>query len=444
VRVLSCRKAALPRVFSSFKKSLCIPALLTLSLSFSAWSSPSSPEWPTPDTWDLNPANQTSLNLEPVRQDARSRDGLRLALKHFPRPGAQPLLLLHGLAQNDRGWDPAVRRYSFARYLHAQGFDVWAGNLRGSGTPGFRSEMPEGPHHWTIDDYAINDIPGLIDAVTQATGQKPFVIGHSLAAWAMDGYLAGLTYDKEGRAVPSMHRSLAQQDGIRGLVTIAGVYNLRWERPLLDAASNPIRSAVDFYHSNYELEMIARFKPIYRIVPNLARLPLGWIGDALSLPLDRIPFVGDRLSRLYRGVQSDIIGTPVLSMFYYAPGSDREMVRQHALDGLEDLGPRVLEQLGNAINDERTSSHYHLKRPRHAYDYSAVRERAEVPTLMIAGGRDRLASAYQVYEDGYLKTRAADKRFIHVEKFGHLDIVTGTHAPSAVMEPVVQWLRARY
>ena len=140
--------------------------------------------WPNPDTWDLDPANHLSTVMKPVREDAMSRDGLRLAIKHFPRPGAQPILLIHGLAQPDRGWDSAVKRFSFARFMHAQGFDVWVGNMRGVGTAGFRSEMPEGPHHWTIDDYAINDVPGLVDAVNKATGKKPFVIGHSLAAWA--------------------------------------------------------------------------------------------------------------------------------------------------------------------------------------------------------------------------------------------------------------------
>jgi hypothetical protein len=119
------------------------------------------------------------------------------------------------------------------------------------------------------------------------------------------------------------------------------------------------------------------------------------------------------------------------------------MVRMHAVDGLEDLGPHVVEQLANAITDSRTSTYYHIDRPGQAYDYSAVRARAEVPTLMIAGGRDRLASSYEIYQDGYLLTRTHDKQFMHVEEFGHLDIVTGIHAPSEVMAPVARWMHAR-
>jgi pimeloyl-ACP methyl ester carboxylesterase len=405
----------------------------------SAWAATS---WPNPDTWDLDPEARPSLILKPVREDAKSRDGLRLALKHFPRPGAQPILLIHGLAQNDRGWDSTVKRYSFARFLHAQGFDVWAGNLRGSGTPGFRSEMPEGPRHWTIDDYSVNDIPGLVDAVVEATGQRPFVVGHSLAAWAIEGYLAGLSYDSRGHAVPSGPLSFNQQSGIRGVITIAGVYNLDWEKHVGDALKHPITSEADFYHSNYELELLARIKPLYWVVPRLPRLPLGWIGDVLNLPLGKIPFIGRKLEKLYQGVQGDAIGTPILSMFYYAPDSDREMVRQHAVDGLEDLGPRVVEQLANAITDSRTSTYYHVKRGAGVYDYAAIRDHINVPTLMIGGGRDRLASSFQIFKDGFERTRSADKQFIHVEDFGHLDIVTGIHAPREVMTPVANWLKA--
>lgn len=231
-----------------------------------------------PDTWDLDPANHDSLVINPVRENAISRDGLRLAIKHYPRPGAQPLLLVHGLAQNDRGWDSPVKRYNFARFMHSQGFDVWIGNLRGAGTAGFRSEMPEGPHHWNIDDYAVNDLPGLINTVTQATGHKPFLIVHSLGAWAGEGYLAGIGYDRNGHVIAHELSATARQGGIRGMISIAGVYNLRWEHAVSEALINPVKNEVDYYHSNYELELASGFKPLFHIIPNLPALPLGWIG----------------------------------------------------------------------------------------------------------------------------------------------------------------------
>lgn len=396
-----------------------------------------------PDTWDLDPANHDSLVIDPVRENAMSRDGLRLALKHYPRPGAQPILLIHGLAQNDRGWDSLVKRYSFARFMHSQGFDVWMGNLRGAGTPGFRSEMPDGPHHWTVDDYAINDMPSLVEAVFKATGQKPFVIVHSLGAWTTEGYLAGISYDRDGHIVAHELGATARQAGIRGLVSIAGVYNLRWEHSASEAAANPIASELDYYHSNYELELAAKIRPLYHVIPNLPALPLAWINDVLNVPLDKIPFIGHTLESLYHGFQAELIGSPLMSMFCYPPDSDKEMVRLHARDGLEDMGPHVVEQLANAISEKRTSSYYHIDRPSFVYNYASVHKHMSIPLLFVGGGRDRLASSYEIYEDGYLQTQASDKQFLHVEDFGHLDIVTGIHAPSEVMMPIASWIRDR-
>jgi hypothetical protein len=40
-------------------------------------------------------------------------------------------------------------------------------------------------------------------------------------------------------------------------------------------------------------------------------------------------------------------------------------------------------------------------------------------------------------------TQAKDKQYLHVEKFGHLDILSGTHAPAEVMAPVAKWMHER-
>lgn len=70
--------------------------------------------------WDEDPASQLSLSLETQREVTQTKDGLTLVLKHLPKSDAEPVLLIHGLAENDRIWDSPVKRYSFARFLHAQ------------------------------------------------------------------------------------------------------------------------------------------------------------------------------------------------------------------------------------------------------------------------------------------------------------------------------------
>lgn len=395
-----------------------------------------------------------SATVTPLRDSVRTRahsskhPALKLAFKRYARSGAQPVLLIHGLAQNDRCWDNPLAEYSFAQFLFRQGFDVWIGNLRGAGTAGFRSETPSGPHHWTIDDYAIEDIPALIDRVREVTGQAPFIVGHSLAAWALEGYVAGLNYDSDQTVTSSHGIANTRSKKIRGIVTVAGVYNMRWPHSIHNFFENPIRSETDYYHSNYELELLSRVKPLYSWIYRLNEFPLGWIGSILYLRLDQIPIVGKTLALAYSKFQGEIISTPVLNMFYHAPNVNPEMVRLHVRDGLEDLGPRLIEQLANAIRTGRTNSYYHEiasegthELPTNIYDYSQVRRNlSEVPMLFIGGTRDRLASADQIYQDGFLATNASDKTFLPAEA-GHLDILTGKNALEQVMGPTAEWMK---
>lgn len=163
----------------------------------------------------------------------------------------------------------------------------------------------------------------------------------------------------------------------------------------------------------------------------------------MTLPIDQIPFIGRTLSWFYSSVLDKIAQTPLLNMFYYPADADPEMVRLHLSDGLEDLGPQLLEQLGNALKDREASAYYHLQQPESLFKYRVARSNSKLPILFVAGGKDRLANAEMIYQDGYLPTRSDEKQFLKVENFGHLDIVTGIHAPREVMTPIAKWLHER-
>jgi pimeloyl-ACP methyl ester carboxylesterase len=374
---------------------------------------------------------------------------LRLALKHYSRPGAQPILMIHGLAQNDRGLDAHEESYNFALFLFRQGYDVWIGNMRSAGTPGFKSETPEGPHHWTVDDYAVDDLPALVKVVREKTGKEPFLLGHSLGAWMIDGYLAGLEFDRFGYARPNPELQRQREASLKGVITVAGLYGVYWENTLDDAWKNPIRSEQDYYHSNYELELLAQADLLYKIIPELPAFPLNWIGTAFNLPLKDFPLIGDQLEKLYRKLQTEAIDTPVLSMFMYPPNTDPEMLQDHVRDGMEDLGPKLLQQIANARNcGARMTFHSYKNCPSGktahlAYRYDQARESSTLPTLFVAGNQDRLASAHQILNSGLKKTASNDKSYLLVEGFGHLDILSGIHAQDKVMKPVADWMKKR-
>jgi pimeloyl-ACP methyl ester carboxylesterase len=331
---------------------------------------------------------------------------------------------------------------------------VWVGNLRNAGTPGFESETPPGPHQWTVDDYAIDDLPALIDRVSDITRKRPFVLGHSLGAWVLDGWLAGLEFDPHGGVVPNPIKAATRHLRVRGLITVAGLYGLHWEHMLQDWKNSPIRNEADYYHSNYELETLARAEPLYWFIPRLPTLPLGWLREFVNLPLADIPFIGGRLDRAYKQLTDDLIQSPIFNMFFYAPNTDAEMVRTHLDDGMEAISPKLLEQLANTYACGRRSAFrpHKLGCSTPGYDYADIRRNPAVmrslPQLLIAGNRDRLASALQIREDGFEfgreQGRALDITFRLMEGAGHLDILGGKGTEAEVFKPVADWMLARF
>jgi pimeloyl-ACP methyl ester carboxylesterase len=121
---------------------------------------------------------------------ARTEDGWRIALTRYraepaaaaQRPGAEPVIICHGIAANRYGVD-LTDELSLARALSRSGFDAWIVELRGRGL----STQPRlfGAHRftWSFDEYVEKDAPAAIAAVRAATGkERVHWVGHSLGA----------------------------------------------------------------------------------------------------------------------------------------------------------------------------------------------------------------------------------------------------------------------
>ena len=132
-----------------------------------------------------------SLGNEPceIHYTAAS-DGWNLALRRYPpggeAPHGEPVLLQHGLGCSSKQFDLGVSRPgapvpSLARWLSGLGYDVWAGDLRGSG----RSERP-GRHlkhrwDWAVDDFIEKDIPAFLDYIlAHSRHDRLHWVGHSM------------------------------------------------------------------------------------------------------------------------------------------------------------------------------------------------------------------------------------------------------------------------
>ena len=90
-----------------------------------------------------------------------------------------PVMLLHGIASNHNVWDFGVPELSYARHLAAQGYAVYAMNLRGrTGSDGPQTGRGK---QWSIDDFLLCDLPTVVEYVKKQHGsEKMHWVGHSM------------------------------------------------------------------------------------------------------------------------------------------------------------------------------------------------------------------------------------------------------------------------
>ncbi|XP_017099328.2 lipase 3 isoform X2 [Drosophila bipectinata] len=110
-------------------------------------------------------------------------DGYILTLHRIARPGAIPVLLVHGLLDSSATWVMMGPNKALGYLLYDQGYDVWMANVRGNTYS--RKHVKYSTHHakfwdFTFHEMGKHDIPSTIDYVLNYTGVSQIhYIGHS-------------------------------------------------------------------------------------------------------------------------------------------------------------------------------------------------------------------------------------------------------------------------
>ncbi len=115
----------------------------------------------------------------------RTEDGWELPIREYPTAevvaGRPPVLLVHGMSANHYNFDHE-ERVSLAVALQKKGWEIWVPELRGD--PG--AIPPTGipkivAMNYGFDDYALKDIPAILEGLRRWTGQKKLAwVGHSM------------------------------------------------------------------------------------------------------------------------------------------------------------------------------------------------------------------------------------------------------------------------
>ncbi|WCJ17811.1 lipase 1 [Euphorbia peplus] len=127
---------------------------------------------------------QTQDGYLPALHRVSSRNG-GLRLQRGP-----PVLLLHGLFMAGDAWFLGSPEQSLGFLLADQGFDVWAGSVRGTFLcHGHVSLSEKDKEFWNFswEDFALYDQSAMISHIYSTTNSKVFVVGHSqgtIMSWA--------------------------------------------------------------------------------------------------------------------------------------------------------------------------------------------------------------------------------------------------------------------
>ncbi|MEZ6185607.1 MAG: alpha/beta hydrolase [Planctomycetota bacterium] len=280
--------------------------------------------------WAWNELAWQRYGVEPAADEVHrveTPDGWRLALSRYRAQGRQPLahpvLLVPGLACNRVAYDLDPQR-SLARWLAAQGADVWVLELRAHGLsqrPRWRSPQRYG---YGFDTHATLDLPAGIEGVLARTGADGLhALGHSLGGMLL---------------YASLSRGEAR---LRSLITVA--------------------SALD--HSDAPSD----FHGLIAAAPLVELLPVTPIGAALRLTS---PLLG-RLPR-----------TRVEAFNFWPPNVEPELQRRLHASAFHPVSTPVLVQLETAFEPGG------LRHADGVTAYLPPLARATTPTLAVAGTRD--------------------------------------------------------
>lgn len=114
----------------------------------------------------------------PTRAGGEQEGSINLLLTNYQRTDAQPVLLLHGLAQGSEIFRTRGIT-NMARYFYEHNFDVWLLDYRLSNLVLTHLE----DRKWGMDEIALFDIPMAIEKVYEETGGKKVAIfGHCVGA----------------------------------------------------------------------------------------------------------------------------------------------------------------------------------------------------------------------------------------------------------------------
>ncbi len=319
-------------------------------------------------------------------------DGWRLALHRYrPANGSaapvrgEPVLLHHRLGANATAFDLRIGgdTPSLARWLAAQGYDVWVPELRGSGDSA--QPAPDTPRRWDwcVDDFIYLDDPAFLDYIlAHSPHDRLHWIGHSL-----------------GGILLLCHCCLHGASRI--------------------ASGTAIASGLDYWATPSSYRFVEPLKNLGRL---LRRIPIGQISWLVS------PLVGR--------------WNNTLEACNCYPGSTApEAVRAIFNGTCQDVSGEALHQLASLFSPSG------LRSRDNRLCYSNHIDDVTTPMLLVSGDRDLqchpdvIERTYRHLPGERHQRLHFGTEHGHAAHYGHFDLISGIHAEDEVYPPILAWLK---
>ncbi|MFO0838992.1 MAG: alpha/beta fold hydrolase [Phycisphaerae bacterium] len=399
-------------------------------------------------------AGDSSDHAKRVVESIPTADGARLSVVHRAADGP-PVIFLPGLAVNAEIWDlPTIvgRDFVFrslASVMHDAGYDVWLLNFRGLGAPDMPSAPPSNQADWCVDHFIALDLPAVVEHVGASRGQRPFVIGASMGAMVLAGYLEGVRIEGDPRSpriVADACESEQRNAGLAGAVFVEFPAALRWPNSPFDDSGGVRWPEIlrDWWRTdgdvNYPFELLARSAWLEALIDEAGRVPLQWMrtGDAA----ERIGrAISPKAAEQFRAAQTALVqaGLNVLSVFTGHSHHRAEVILEGRSKVMDHMKAGVLRQMGKSVRMRGFVSE--LGSP--DYVYSEHYDQVRAPLLVVQGGRDRIANTAVVREVFFDAAHSADKEFMLFDDFAHGEFEAAPVAYERVYPRVLEWIRQR-
>lgn len=380
-----------------------------------------------------------------------AQDGARIAVKRRRRDGT-PVVFLHGIAVHAGIWElPAFSGDEFtyrslSDILHEAGHDVWLANFRGHGPPECASLPAPGQSDWCLDHFIAYDLPAVIDHVVEQTGRQPFVIASSMGSMTLAGCLQGARLVGEEPPHIEIDESLAgrRRKQLAGCVFFEFPAALRWPRSLYgkDEKLDWQSLTKDWMRfnpqANYPFEVLSRLGWLEAILAAVGEVPLDRFRGGPERLRDRWPRrVTETLDRIEKSFTEGLL--KLAGTFNGATHHRAEIFMQTRRHVVESMKAGVLRQLAKSVRRRAFVSDSGAADHVYSDHYGMI----DLPLLVVAGGRDRIANAGVTREVFYDAVRSRDKTFRLFEEIAHGEFVAAPVATQRVYPLVREWIAER-